>query len=263
MRLRSVFPRALSVAAVSAIASLPLLALAPSASATTSTFVISQVYGGGGNPSAPWNADFIELHNVSSSNQSLEGLTVQYGNALSSGLFSGVVDLPNMNVPADGYVLIQMGPVGPGGSALPDPDVIASPPVVMGADRGKVALVDGTIRCPSTDPSTCQPGRIVDFVGYGPANTFEGAASAPSPSDTQSIMRKGADTDNNGADFVTTSNIVPKNLTSAGIPVVAGNAALVYGTGLAGATLIGLAGFKLVDRRRRHVVSGQPLRSAV
>ena len=42
-----------------------------------SQVVISQVYGGGGNSGAPYNADFLELHNISGAAQTTSGLSVQ------------------------------------------------------------------------------------------------------------------------------------------------------------------------------------------
>ena len=40
--------------------------------------VISQVYGGGGNSSAPYTNDFIEIFNAGSTAQDLTGWSVQY-----------------------------------------------------------------------------------------------------------------------------------------------------------------------------------------
>ena len=47
----------------------------------SSSVVISQVYGGGGNSGAPYNGDFIELFNRSSAPASLSGWSVQYASA--------------------------------------------------------------------------------------------------------------------------------------------------------------------------------------
>src|SRR5438105_1025702 len=67
------------------------------ASATTSTshdvsapisgstsLVISQIYGGGGNTGAPWQNDFIEVFNLSAAPVSVNGWSVQYGAATGS-----------------------------------------------------------------------------------------------------------------------------------------------------------------------------------
>src|ERR1700761_9496520 len=46
--------------------------------AASSTVVISQVYGGGGNSGATLKNDFIELHNISSSPVNVSTWSVQY-----------------------------------------------------------------------------------------------------------------------------------------------------------------------------------------
>ena len=46
---------------------------APASSALSTGVVISQVYGGGGNASAPYNADFVELFNRGGSAVNITG----------------------------------------------------------------------------------------------------------------------------------------------------------------------------------------------
>ena len=74
---------------------------------------------------------------------------------------------------------------------------------------GKVALVNSTasLGCNgvSTLCSAAQLALIIDLVGYGNANFFEGAAAAPTLSNTTAGLRLLGglqDTDNNSADFV-------------------------------------------------------------
>ena len=75
----------------------------------------------------------------------------------------------------------------------------------MSASSGKVALVQ------SVDPlaGPCPDKEaIVDFVGYGSANCYEGSGPAPRPSNTRGLLRlgeDGQDTDDNRADFVTSA----------------------------------------------------------
>src|SRR5436190_23108986 len=52
--------------------------------AASTSLVISQVYGGGGNASAPYQNDFIELFNPTMSPASLTGWSVQYASATGS-----------------------------------------------------------------------------------------------------------------------------------------------------------------------------------
>ena len=47
----------------------------------STTIVISQVNGGGGGTTGTYQADYVELKNISSSAQSLNGLSVMYGSA--------------------------------------------------------------------------------------------------------------------------------------------------------------------------------------
>src|SRR2546423_5800404 len=54
----------------------------------SSTIVISQVYGGGGNSGAPYQNDFVELFNRGTSTVSLAGWSVEYTSATGAGLFS-------------------------------------------------------------------------------------------------------------------------------------------------------------------------------
>jgi hypothetical protein len=49
---------------------------------------ISQVYGGGGNLSAPFQNDFVELFNRTSSPVPVDGWSIQYASATGTGLFS-------------------------------------------------------------------------------------------------------------------------------------------------------------------------------
>jgi predicted extracellular nuclease len=172
--------------------------------------VISQVYGGGGNAGAPFTNDFIELHNVSDTAVSLAGWSLQYASATGTGnLGASATQLTELSgtIPAGGYFLVQEGSVtSPNGVALPAPDVIDSTPIAMAAGAGKLALVDiaTTLGCNggSTPCSTSALGHIVDLVGYGNANFFEGSGPAPTLSNTTAAIRAdAADTDDNSADF--------------------------------------------------------------
>ncbi|MEO8771923.1 MAG: lamin tail domain-containing protein [Ferruginibacter sp.] len=182
----------------------------------STTLVISQVYGAGGNSGATLNADYVELHNVSTSAQSLSGLTLQYSSATNTGAWTGVTPMPAASIPAGGYYLVQMGGAGAAGAALPTPDLIANPTISLSGTSGKVALVNSTTAlsgCPA-------PGTVVDLVGYGTANCFEGSAATAVLTVTNAAFRNNngcAETDNNGADF-TVMAVAPRN--SATAPVI-------------------------------------------
>ena len=179
----------------------------------STTLVISQVYGGGGNASAPFNADFLELHNISATAQSTAGLSVQYASSGATGTWTGVFALPTASIPAGGYYLIRLSATGATGAALPTPD--AAPAVgseiAMSATNGRVALVTGT-----TALSGCPTTNVIDLVGFGSSVCWETAAT-PVLSNTTAALRNNngcTDTNNNLADF-TVGTPAPRNSASA------------------------------------------------
>ncbi len=106
------------------------------------------------------------------------------------------------------YLLIQEAQGAGGTTALPTPDVTDITPIAMAAGAGKVALVSTTAPLGCNGSSTpCSPAAlatIVDLVGYGNANFFEGLAAAPTLTNTTAVLRVSngcADTDDNSADF--------------------------------------------------------------
>jgi DNA/RNA endonuclease G (NUC1) len=172
--------------------------------------VISQVYGGGGNSGAPLNSDFIELFNPGSSAVDLTGWSVQYASATGTGSFGATatqITPLSGSIPAGGYVLVQEAG-GANGTAVVG-DITDPTPIAMAAGAGKVALVNTPNPLGCNGSSTpCDPvalGQIVDLVGYGTANFFEGSV-APTLTNTTAAFRKDhgcQDTNRNGDDFVT------------------------------------------------------------
>lgn len=194
-----------------------MLALAGHAAAA-SNVVISQVYGGGGNTGAPYQNDFVELLNRSTSPISVTGWSVQYASATGTGNFAAnpVTTLSGVLAAGQYYLVKEAG--GAAGNALPLAD--ASGTVNMSGTGGKVILANTSagLACNggSTPCSGAQLAQIVDLVGYDGASFFEGLSAAPSLSNTTSAQRNGAgcvDTDNNGADF-TAAGPIPRNTVS-------------------------------------------------
>lgn len=178
----------------------------PTAQAVSTSIVISQVYGGGGNAGSTWTNDFIELHNVSNAPVSVAGWSVQYASA--TGTSWQVTNLSG-SIPAGGYYLVQEA-VGAGGTTpLPTPDATGTIP--MSATAGKVALVNTTGALSGACPTGAS---IIDFVGFGTtANCFEGTGPTPAPSNTTADIRAGSgctDTDQNATDF-TAAAPTPRN----------------------------------------------------
>jgi len=173
--------------------------------------VISQVFGGGGNSGALYTHDFIELFNASQTTVSLAGLSLQYASATGTGHFGAnanqLTELSG-SLEAGQYFLVQQAAGAGNGVPLPTPDFVDGTPIQMAMTSGKVALVDGTasLGCNggSTHCSAEQLARILDLVGYGIADFFEGAGAAPSLSSTTAAFRANGgctDTNNNAADF--------------------------------------------------------------
>jgi predicted extracellular nuclease len=195
---------------------------ATSTPGTTGTgLVISQVYGGGASTvSSTYCFDFIELFNPTQATITANGWSVQY--AAATGNISGILNLPNLTIPAGGYYLIQTGTTTTGScTALPTPDTTGA--LNISSSSGKVALVNNQNVLPcgaagnqcTTNPNYNQ--FIVDFVGYGTSATdYEGAGPTGTLSTTTSAERNGqgcVDLNNNSTDFTIMSGaaITPRN----------------------------------------------------
>lgn len=167
--------------------------------------VISQIYGGQG---SVYNQDFVELFNAGPAAVSIDGWSVQYASATGTGNFAanGVTALSGVLQPGQ-YYLVGLRSAA-NGLALPTPDV-GNNATDMSGTNGKVVLVNsnaglacngGSVVC-----SSAQLAQIVDLVGYGSANFFEGAVASAINSST-ALLRKNngcQDTNQNGSDFVT------------------------------------------------------------
>lgn len=183
-------------------ASITLDVLAPPTPSTS--LVISQVYGGGGNSGATYTNDFIELYNLGSTPVTVTGWSVQY--ASSAGTSWQVTPL-NGTIPAGQYFLVQEAAGSGGTTALPSPDAVGT--IAMSASSGKVALSSSSAALSGACPISLS---LVDFVGYGAANCSETAAT-PALSATAAALRNGngsIDTNNNAADF-TVGAPTPRN----------------------------------------------------
>jgi hypothetical protein len=185
--------------------------------APSGSLVISQVFGGGGNTGAPLNADYVELFNRGSQAVSLAGLSIQYASATGTGNFgatSAQLAALNGTLQPGQRFLVQLAG-GPVGSPLPTPDLAGT--INMSATAGKVAIVNSTTSLGCNGGSTpCSPAQlalIVDLIGYGSANFFEGSGPAPALSVSMAAFRLAGgctDSNHNSADF-TTSAPAPRN----------------------------------------------------
>ena len=96
---------------------------AQSARAISTTVVISQVYGGGGNTGGVYSNDYIELFNRGTSTVSLAGWSVQYTSATGTGNFGcnyGLITPLSGSLAPGQYLLVQEA-AGSQSSASPCP----------------------------------------------------------------------------------------------------------------------------------------------
>jgi hypothetical protein len=190
-----------------------LLLLPAAAHGSTSGLVVSQIYGGGGNSGASFRNDYVELFNAGSSTVDMSGWTVQYATA------AGTTWQPTPlsgTIGAGSYYLVQLASGGTVGASLPAPDATGTSN--LASTSGKIALVRdiAALTCGAT-AGTCTADPLVeDLVGYGAASDFEGAGSAPAPSNTLAALRGDdgcADTNDNTANF-TAGTPGPRNSAS-------------------------------------------------
>ena len=183
--------------------------------------VISQVYGGGGNDGAPYANDFIEIFNDSAASVNLDGHSVQYASASGNSWQSTILSGP---LGPYRYYLVQEAAGSGMFSALPTADVAGG--IHLGASSGMVALVDGTAPlmsgCPSVsivDPNV----SILDLVGYGSANCYEGTAAVAGLSNALAALRllDGlTDTGDNAGDFLVLAPAPRNSASPQNLPVV-------------------------------------------
>jgi alpha-tubulin suppressor-like RCC1 family protein len=191
--------------------------------------VISQLYGGGGSASSSfYESDYVELFNPGTNAVSLNGWSVQY--ASSSGTTWQRTPLTN-SVAARGYYLVRQST---GASGLPIPTAQTTGTVTMNATAGKVALVNVTNGLSGFNP--VGSNTVVDFVGYGLANAYEGSGAAGTPATNLAVVRifQGFhDTDDNAIDFEVVTP-APRNSASPLATGVVAVASTEFPTGLTG-----------------------------
>ena len=185
-----------------------ILGLTAIATMSNAQIVISEVYGGGGGSTAVYMNDFVELVNLGSSAATLSGANLQYASA--TGTFNSYAPLPSITLNPGQKFLIEMVPAtaNPVGAALPTADykvtsnlniatgVSYNGGFNMSAANGKIALANAV-----SAVTAANGANVVDFIGYGSATMFEGAAAAPLLDATKSATRTAGDTNNNGAEF--------------------------------------------------------------
>jgi predicted extracellular nuclease len=172
-----------------------LAGFAVAAHAAPGDVVISQLYGHSNNSGGQWSHDFVELFNRSSAPVSLNGMSLQYQSATGNN-WGSVTRLPDVTLQPGQYFLL-VGRSGSGSNQVGEGD-LSNNGFDMAAAGGKVALA-----ATPTMMGAPEGTNLIDLVGFGTANRFEGAV-APAPSLVNSIQRAALgcqDTDDNRADF--------------------------------------------------------------
>lgn len=161
------------------------VALAAPAQAVSTSVVISEVYGGGGNNGATYTNDFVELYNLGSTPVDLSTWKVQYWSATGANP-ANTTSLSGTIAPQSSY-LIQMSAGAGGTTPLPDHDATGT--ANMSGTSGRVLLLNGTTQ--------------VDGVAYGATTTPVEGSPAQGTTNATSASRTSpcTDTDNNAADF--------------------------------------------------------------
>jgi len=186
------------------------------------TVVISQVYGGSGNATPAFNADFVELHNPGTTPVSLSGMAIQYASVTGTSWSARAIG--SATIPPGGYYLIRTtNPTGTG-AALPTPDFVTATTMDMGGTGGKVALTSVTTALPAV---ACPLSATLDLVGYGPtASCSEGGTPVGAPAGPTAVIRAGAGcTDNNttNSDFAVATPTPRNSATAANVCSCAAN----------------------------------------
>ena len=186
--------------------------------------VISEIYGSGGNVGAVYRNDYVELYNSTQASVQLSGWSIQYASATGTGVWHAS-PLGGTILPYSHYLIQLSG--GTAGAPLPTADTAGS--TNLSASAGKLALVRSITPITGANPAD---STIVDLVGYGTANGYEGTGPAPAPGAATSIERKatptatpssmapggadagngnGWDSNNNATDFVAQPAPGPQN----------------------------------------------------
>jgi hypothetical protein len=174
-----------------------------------SQVVISQVYGGGGNASATYTNDFVELFNKGAADVDISGYSVQYAAATSATW--AVCAIPAGTTLGPGkYFLIKLAG-STVGIALPTPDLDTASTINLSGTKGKVALVNSSTPLSGAAITT----GYVDLLGYdSTATSFETAPFLTTGTNNTLSFQRGnngcTETNNNSTDFALGS-VNPRN----------------------------------------------------
>lgn len=197
-------PAVIAAAATALVAGLlPALATPAQASPAGDDVVISEAYLNGGSSGATYLNKFVELSNPTDESIDVSGWSLQYRSFSSTATFSGLVELGDHHIEPGGTLLIGGNSNAANGAALPTPDVESNIAFSGNTNGGTLALSSDSTRLSGDGAAVLGSDAVVDLVGYGASNTFEGSGPAPREySVTSSLNRTdAADSDDNAADL--------------------------------------------------------------
>jgi hypothetical protein len=140
--------------------------------------------------------DFIELYNPTDTAVSLAGWSIQKQAASSTATIYKKALAGT--IPAKGHYLIVRGDTDTSQALKDMADILTAATFSLASDNAIFLVNDDVNITDKTD------ANIVDFLGFGKAENYEGIASASNPAEGKSLVREpeGDDTDNNSLDFV-------------------------------------------------------------
>ena len=204
------------------LAAAPLIAVPASANTAGTGVIINEAYLNGGSSGASYLNKFVELYNPTDAAVSLDGTSIQYRSSGGTSNPTGVVALTG-TIAAGGHYLVQGSSNAANGATLPTAD--ASFGTSFAAASGTIFFANQStaLTAPATGSLTGRT-EILDLIGYGSSNTFEGAA-ATAASVTTSVNRTAGgdtpavDTDVNAADFSAAAPTPTNSAGDSGTPV--------------------------------------------
>ena len=190
----------------------PLASVSVASANTAGTgLVIAEAYLKDGSANAAFNKKFVEIANPTDAPVSVDGWSLQYRSATGSAAFStsGLAG----TVPANGTFLVTMAGNGATGAELPAADDTAT--LNTSGTTGTLVLSDQSqaLTLP-TGAIAAGTAGVVDLLGYGASNTFEGHVRTVDGGNTvpNGLVRQGTvDSDDNAADFSVTTTLTPTN----------------------------------------------------
>lgn len=226
--------KGLSAALALALAGGFLVGVPSSASAdvdAASALVINEVYPGGGNVGAVYNADYVELYNKGATSINLSTYSLQYSAAAGTN-WSSKTTLTG-SIAAGSYYLARVSSVNAtNGIALPVTPNHTATNINIGGN-GNIALVSNSAQLTCAAAACASDDSVVDLVAMGNALAFPGTAAAPNPA-AESASRDNVSTNtaDNAADFTSATPtpgaataVVPTVPVPMTIPEIQGTAA--------------------------------------